>query len=139
VQGAQTQFPGKKPKKVIPIKHTWMLLPLWQQQVLIYKRPPSGIWGGLWGFYEADSEAQINTIVNRLGIVDFQLEMMEPFRHTFSHFHLEIQPVLISLAHAPAVTQIQELQQLWYDLGRPANIGLAAPTKKLFATMQTDL
>lgn len=138
-QGAQAKFPGKKPKKTIPTKQTLMLLPLWQQHVLIYKRPPSGIWGGLWGFYEADSQAQVKEIVKSLGIEDYQQKMMEPFRHTFSHFHLDIQPIVLELAELPVSTQIQESQQLWYDLRQPANIGLAAPTKKLFATMQTDL
>lgn len=138
-QGAQSQFPGKKPKKTIPIKRTLMLLPLWQQQVLIYKRPPSGIWGGLWGFYESGSELEIKEVVKNLGIEDYQQKMMEPFRHTFSHFHLDIQPVVLELERLPIGTQIQESQQLWYDLRQPANIGLAAPTKKLFATMQTDL
>lgn len=139
VQGMQSQFPSKKPKKSIPTKHTLMLLPLWQQQVLIYKRPPSGIWGGLWGFYEAASESEIAEVTKQLGISDYQLRMMQPFRHTFSHFHLEIQPIVLELANLPAMTKIQESQQLWYDLRQPASIGLAAPTKKLFATMQTDL
>lgn len=134
VQGRQSEFPGKKPKKSIPTKSTVMLLPMWQDQVLIYKRPPSGIWGGLWGFYEVNSLQNIVSKANELGISDFYTEEIEGFRHTFSHFHLDIQPVLLHLNGLPA-SRVSEDQALWYDLREPASVGLAAPTKKLFSTI----
>ena len=110
-QGRQTELPGKKPKKTLPVRTTIMLLPMWQSQVLIYKRPPAGLWGGLWGFYQVDAVEQIDTIAQRLGLENFQVQDLAGFRHTFSHFHLDIQPKLLQLPAPPAL-QVNEGQQL---------------------------
>jgi A/G-specific adenine glycosylase len=137
VQGRQAELPHKKPKKTIPVKFTFMLIPMWQKQLLIYKRPPAGLWGGLWGFYEVEQEQQIIEQALKLGLNDIQHQTLSPFRHTFSHFHLDIQPVVLHLKQEP-VGQIMEDTQMWYDLSAPQNVGLAAPTKKLFSTISSS-
>jgi A/G-specific adenine glycosylase len=134
VQGRQTELPNKKPKKTIPVKSTFMLIPMWQKQLLIYKRPPAGLWGGLWGFHEVEHQEHILTRASSLGFEHIQQQPLEPFRHTFSHFHLDIQPVLLHLKQQPA-GQVMEDNQMWFDLTQPQNVGLAAPTKKLFSTI----
>ncbi|GAA0856590.1 A/G-specific adenine glycosylase [Aliiglaciecola litoralis] len=136
-QGRQTDYPTKKPKKAIPTKTTVMLLPKWQNQILIYKRPASGIWGGLFGFYETDDVSELHSAITGLGIEHFSTEEMQAFRHTFSHFHLVIQPILVHLQQPPT-SMVMEQEVLWYDLGAPQNVGLAAPTKKLFSTLSKD-
>ncbi|WJG09736.1 A/G-specific adenine glycosylase [Aliiglaciecola sp. LCG003] len=137
-QGSQVELPTKKPTKNIPTKSTVMLLPMWQDQVLIYKRPPSGIWGGLYGFYETDNLEQVEKMAVLLGLEEVQIQQLTGFRHTFSHFHLDIQPVVMHLQNPPK-GQIGESQTLWYDLKSPANVGLAAPTAKLFSTLSKTL
>ncbi|MGY0585082.1 MAG: A/G-specific adenine glycosylase [Paraglaciecola chathamensis] len=137
-QGRQSELPGKKPKKDIPVRTTVMLIPMWQSQVLIYQRPPSGLWGGLWGFYEADSLDTLDATAQQLALGQFTRLTLEPFRHTFSHFHLDIQPVILHLEQ-PSSSQVNEKQQIWYDLLKQPNVGLAAPTKKLLAVCKTQL
>ncbi len=134
-QNQQQAYPGKKPRKTLPEKHTVMLLPRWQQQILLYKRPPSGLWGGLWGLYEVQHPQQVKHKAESLGLGDYQIQELTPFRHTFSHFHLHIQPLLLELEASPNINAVQENSQLWYDLDQPANVGLAAPTSKLFSTL----
>ena len=50
----QADFPQKKPKKKIPERNTIMVIPrittTTSDSVLMEKRPPTGIWGGLWCF-----------------------------------------------------------------------------------------
>ena len=137
-QGRQSELPGKKPKKDIPVRTTVMLIPMWQSQVLIYQRPPSGLWGGLWGFYEADSLDTLDATAQQLALGQYTRLTLEPFRHTFSHFHLDIQPVILHLEQ-PSSSQVNEKQQIWYDLLKQPNVGLAAPTKKLLAVCKTQL
>ena len=137
-QGRQSELPGKKPKKEIPVRTTVMLIPMWQSQVLIYQRPPSGLWGGLWGFYEADSLDKLDATAQQLALGQYTRLTLEPFRHTFSHFHLDIQPVILQLEQ-PSSSQVNEKQQIWYDLLKQPNVGLAAPTKKLLAVCKTQL
>lgn len=129
-QGRQSEFPGKKTKKTIPVKTTQMLIPMWNRQVLLYKRPPTGIWGGLWGLHETESSQTLAEKLNQLGIKQYQLQPLNEFRHTFSHFHLDITPTLVFLDGLPN-SQVQENESIWYKLDDPQNVGLAAPTKKL--------
>ena len=63
--GEQKNFPNKKPKKKIPEKSTLMVIPRINNQILMHKRPPSGIWGGLWCFLEVDCESQIDELLAR--------------------------------------------------------------------------
>tara|TARA_R110000744_G_scaffold8884_14_gene28997 strand:- start:2097 stop:3206 length:1110 start_codon:yes stop_codon:yes gene_type:complete len=137
-QGRQSALPSKKPKTTIPVKSTVMLIPMWQSQILIYQRPPSGLWGGLWGFYEADSIDTVNIRAQDLALANYSTITLAPFRHTFSHFHLDIQPVILQL-ETPVTNKINEAQQMWYDLLSPPNVGLAAPTKKLLSVCKTQL
>ena len=56
--GEPTRYPGKKPKKVLPVKQTCMVVLEHQGQILLEKRPPTGIWPGLWSLPEvADTDA----------------------------------------------------------------------------------
>lgn len=127
----QTEFPQKKPKKKIPEKSTIMVIPRLKNRVMMEKRPPTGIWGGLWCFYEVNDQSEINSQLTKLGLApNHQLEL-DSFRHTFSHFHLDITPVLVDCAQLPAKEIDENPHQRWYDLNQPDSVGLAASTKKL--------
>jgi A/G-specific adenine glycosylase len=125
-------FPYPKPKKTIPVRTTLMLIIENQyQHKLLYKRPPSGLWGGLWSLPQT---ADLRDIPTELGIdIDINTAVyLEPLRHTFSHFHLDITPVKIQLSSIEHPQQImEENDTLWYNTAQPNNIGLAAPVKKL--------
>lgn len=143
-QGVQAEYPHKKPKKQIPVKTTKMVIPFYQGRVLMTKRPQSGIWGGLWGFYESSDTSQLPAHIQQLiNNSATKLEALSPFRHTFSHFHLDIQPELMILGAAPsnnvnAPTIVDdENQQLWFDVHQASEVGLAAPTVKIFKQLQT--
>ena len=56
ISGTQAAYPGKKPKKKTPTRQTYFTICVDSQgQVLLERRPPSGIWGGLWSFPEASN------------------------------------------------------------------------------------
>jgi A/G-specific adenine glycosylase len=122
-QGRQNELPHKKPKKSIPTKRTHMLIPFINGSILMHKRPSSGIWGGLWGFYEVDetnglvsrhsgaklldehpqvlSSDIVKDLPRELSAVLLEqkamIKVLESFTHTFSHFHLHISPILLEL------------------------------------------
>jgi A/G-specific adenine glycosylase len=56
-------------------------------------------------------------------------EIWDTYRHTFSHYHLDITPVLVQVAQTPQ--RVGEGRSLWYSVHQPDAIGLAAPVKKL--------
>ncbi|WP_394174686.1 A/G-specific adenine glycosylase [Thalassotalea litorea] len=135
--GTTDEYPGKKPKKAKPIKRTYMLMFTDGDQVLMYKRPQSGIWGGLWSFYEAERPEQIIDIGKNLGLEVNSQEILDEFRHTFSHFHLDIVPVKLQIHKQPTIINDHQ-GQLWYHLQHGADIGLAASSKTLLAKLTTS-
>lgn len=136
-QNTISKYPGRKPKKVLPVKETTLLIiENAKGEVLLKKRPPSGIWGGLWSFPELseasfDQSALCNT---RQG---------KTFRHTFSHFHLDISPLFCELkfcepnrggiAEKAGVKESDAVT--WYNPKEPPQLGLAAPVAKIIDSL----
>jgi A/G-specific adenine glycosylase len=56
--------------------------------------------------------------------------MLTPRRHSFSHFHLDIEPLAVWLANEP-VRVADDPEQAWIDPTAPGNIGLPAPIRRL--------
>lgn len=131
----QTDFPAKKPKKVKPVKQTIMVMFTNSDSVFMYKRPASGIWGGLWSFYEISSIDELSLLAEKLGFVISKKQQLDAFRHTFSHFHLDITPLTVEITQSNTIINDNE-QQLWYHLKHGANIGLAASSKTLLALLE---
>lgn len=129
-------YPGRKAKKALPTRQTHMLLienP--DGEILLQRQPANGLWGGLWLPPQTDqpSKAQLYC-EQQLGCRHYQIEHWPSFRHSFSHFHLEITPLHIRLSRTP--TQSMEAgRQLWYNRQQPPAIGLAAPIKSLIAKL----
>tara|TARA_R110000772_G_scaffold148001_3_gene258559 strand:- start:86585 stop:87631 length:1047 start_codon:yes stop_codon:yes gene_type:complete len=135
-QGREGEFPGKKPRKVLPVRSTvFLILRDRQGHVLLQQRPASGIWGGLWCFPELDSvEAAAPWCRDRLGREPSATLPGPPFRHTFSHYHLDIQPLHVQLALQPEAV-MEASDRLWYNVQKPLEIGLAAPVARLLASL----
>lgn len=129
-QGNPQDYPGKKPKKTLPEKSVQLLMVRNPAgDLLLQQRPAQGIWGGLWSFPELDMERDAREFAqDHYGEV-IELEKWNSYRHTFSHYHLAITPVLIQLAKSPLV--IGEASTHWYNPHQPDALGLAAPVKKL--------
>jgi A/G-specific adenine glycosylase len=130
--GDQTAYPGKKPKKALPVKSThFLILRNAEGDIWLEKRPSQGIWGGLWCFPEVTSpEAGAEHCLHRWQHAPGELEVWDDFRHTFSHYHLDITPVLATLDGAPGAVMEGD-GQLWYNVRQPPQIGLAAPVASL--------
>jgi len=124
-------FPTAKPTKALPVKQlVFLLLSNNLNQILLEKRPPSGIWGGLWSLPEFDSIESAHNwcLTKNMRIVDSQA--LATRRHTFSHYHLDYTPVLIQTNIA--INRVMETNQtVWYKAEQINTLGLAAPIKLL--------
>ena len=137
LEGRTDAFPEKKPTKTIPVRSTYMLMfhDQDQQRVLLEKRPPQGIWGGLWSFPESDDISSFDAQLHGHLMLDTNsARQWTPMRHTFSHYHLDITPVQIPLDSQHIAVREDERFH-WYDLRQPAELGLAAPVKKLLGKL----
>ena len=106
-------------------------------EILMQKRPPVGIWGGLWCFpqFETDHLANEWLLENFDQSASLHSEM-PMLSHTFSHFQLHIQPLIYSLK-APIKLGVMENQQwLWYNIETEFNGGLAAPVQQILNSVK---
>ena len=133
-------FPCSKPKKTKPVKFVYMLMLRHKDSVYMYQRPASGIWGGLFSFPEFDDLPALEQGLNQMGLGQYvdALEFEEEglFRHTFSHYHLDIQPVTLAIKQKP--TTINDCQTLWmsgHGLDTKQKVGLSAVATKLLARL----
>ncbi|WP_065391127.1 A/G-specific adenine glycosylase [Photorhabdus namnaonensis] len=129
VNHSWTKYPGKKPKQSIPEKTAYFLLMQNNDAVWLEQRPPTGIWGGLFAFPQFESMDLLNGWLEQSGISHSKHEQLTAFRHTFSHFHLDIVPIKINILSF--TTCMDENKGLWYNLQQPAAVGLAAPVEYL--------
>lgn len=134
-----TKFPGKKPKKVRPFKQIRLLIFSTADNTALWleKRPSKGIWGGLYSFPEYALEADLMTHCKaqwELSAPDIQTLL--PFTHQFTHFSLEIHPVLIR-CQEPLRT-LAQANGLWYNLEHPLPGGIAAPVRKILEQLTLE-
>ena len=125
-------YPTKKPKKVIPVKQIQMLIIKNSAgAVLLEKRPPSGIWGGLWSLPEVDIGDDVtNYCASEWSLSAEHDKQGEPFRHTFSHYHLDITPCWINTDGE--MGQIGEQKELvWCDTKNLHKVGVPKPVASL--------
>ncbi|MBU1309063.1 MAG: NUDIX domain-containing protein, partial [Gammaproteobacteria bacterium] len=129
--GEQALYPGKKAKKALPEKQSFWLLLQHDDKVLLSQRPAAGLWGGLYGFIEfaSSDEREHYLALNALDVKS--RNELAGVRHTFSHFHLWIQPQLVQLRHKPDNVQEQSAAT-WFTIERIPPVGLSAPAKQLF-------
>jgi len=138
----QSQYPQKKPKKKIPERNTIMVIPRIKTHkgdaVLMEKRPPSGIWGGLWCFYEIEDICQLDKLLKSVNLISIKQFQLASFKHSFSHFHLNILPIIVDCEQNNTQEVNENAKQQWYNLQQSVSVGLAASTKKLLALLKPN-
>ena len=136
VEGRQRELPAARPKKAVPTRKTWMLVLKDGDSILLEKRPPSGIWGGLWSLPEAPDEAALTAVALNNGC-DEHLQRLASFSHTFTHFKLDIEPRLGEARGAPH--EATDAQTVWAPLSRIDSFGVPAPVRKLLDALSGSL
>ncbi|MDP2197123.1 MAG: A/G-specific adenine glycosylase [Sulfurimicrobium sp.] len=131
-QGRQGVFPQPRPRKSLPEKATTMLLFMRQGEIFLEKRPPAGIWGGLWSFPESDGTED----AQRQGEMRFGFESGPPepapvMRHVFTHFRLHIQPLLINVRRIRPGARQQD--GVWLTVDDAMEVAIPTPVRKLLA------
>jgi A/G-specific adenine glycosylase len=141
--GRQRALPAARPKKAVPTRRTWMLVLRDGDEVLLEKRPPSGIWGGLWSLPEAADESSLAERVRAFGGAA-PLAPLAPLTHTFTHFRLDIEPRIAELAPVTdaasvGVVEAGDAQTAWVALRDIDAYGVPAPVRKLLDGLQGSL
>lgn len=128
--GNPTGYPDKKPRKKQPVREClFLIIRNPQGEVLLEQRPANGLWGGLWVFPQCDNETEIPRICEQLSRSAKTWQLLPRQRHTFSHFHLDYQPVLVETSQQCAIMDSSGV--VWYNPTSPLEVGTAQPVKQL--------
>lgn len=126
-----TQLPERRPAKPVPTRDTVVVIACdGSGRVLLQRRPPTGVWAGLWSLPEAPDPATAQAWVARHLRVDVTVMELPAFVHKFSHFRLHVHPLLWRDARArDAVRDNDDLR--WQAIDALAELGLPAPIRSL--------
>jgi len=133
-------YPAPKPKRNKPIKYSHFIIYINpQDEIFLEQRPQLGIWGGLWSLPEYNAE-EIGSLAyfsrSRYGLeIIAKHRDLPSFRHTFSHYHLDIFPTIIKVQPKNTIMESQPI--IWYNYKQ--EIGLPAPIKKLLKQVEDIL
>lgn len=126
-EGRTAELPTPKPRKILPIKQTFfMVLTDAEGRLLLEKRPPQGIWGGLWCFPEFAGGDELRAVLVEKGYENCPIERSVGQRHTFSHFHLDYHMVVVRLEN-PKNIVMEGDRLLWYKFARIDQLALPTP------------
>jgi len=128
--GTVADYPGRKPKKAKPLRQTTMLLASQGGRVYLERRPEAGIWGGLWSLPELGDRTLEEWCGETLSESAAETETWQVLRHSFSHYDLDIQPIVVRVE--AALSKVADGNNTtWYRLDELPPGGIAAPVKKL--------
>lgn len=118
--GAVDRLPlPKPPAKVTQRSLYWLALLDEQQRILLQKRPPAGIWGGLWSLPEAQS---LQDLEQQCGLDLSAAQALQQRQHRLSHIAMSIHPIVLNSQSAKQVVSSGQMrinesaQQQWFSL-----------------------
>lgn len=129
--GRQHELPSPKPTRARRLRQVFMLAAVREDgDVLLERRPETGIWGGLWCLPEfASATEAVQYARQTLHGAPDQPAPLAPVEHAFTHFDLVITPLL---AHCSgSATAPDPARRQWYRARDPARLGLPAPIRLL--------
>ena len=130
--GRQAELPIAKPRKTLPERETTLLLLTDGMRVLLERRPPAGIWGGLLTLPEGN-EANASEFAQRYGCRLLNVQTMAPLKHTFSHFHLHIRALFCTVE--PTANLLAEPGWQWLEHEEIETAALPTPIRSLLRKM----
>jgi A/G-specific adenine glycosylase len=130
-------LPARKPTKARPTRRTVMLvLRDAHGRMLLERRPPTGVWAGLWSLPEATDEAAARSDIARAHAIDANaivFHPLPPFVHGFSHYSLDVTPLAVDVESARTVAD--DADRRWLHPHEAAALGLPAPVRKLIESL----
>jgi len=127
-QNRTAELPTARPAKALPQRETHMLVLRAGDEVLLEKRPASGIWGGLWCFPEVEGARVREEAMARFGLEVGTPQPLATIEHGFTHFRLRIRPLL---AHVARMRGAEESGRLWLTTADALGAAVPVPVRRI--------
>lgn len=131
IDASQARIPASKPKVKKPRRSVRMLvLQDASGAVLLQKRPPAGIWAGLYSLPEIPDDAGVSAWSSEhIGVRISEQRQLDTISHSFTHFDLDIEPYVAQFAEQQLA--MEQADSLWYKPGHSQRPGMPAPISRL--------
>ncbi|MGB5102521.1 MAG: A/G-specific adenine glycosylase [Steroidobacteraceae bacterium] len=133
IENLQGRLPAPRPKTRRPQREAWVVVAMRSpSKVLVERRPPSGIWGGMWGLPEFPTREHAEQWCREHLAGAGTPRPGASLRHAFSHFDFAMRPLVVHcLGKAGELRDDDRFR--WYDPRTPSRVGLPKPIATLIA------
>jgi A/G-specific adenine glycosylase len=132
--GRTAEIPAARRRAARRLRHAHFVFVRARDKILLLRRPPRGIWGGLWAPPEfPDAEAAGAFLAEQFGAAG-PAQRLPALRHAFTHFDLEIEPWLLEAGEAAA--RVADSEARWHELAAIDAVGLPAPVARLLEELR---
>jgi A/G-specific adenine glycosylase len=132
-QDAVADFPQSRPARSKPVRAARFLVVKNSEGELLLIRNDlrHGVWQGLWIFPQCRPEDNPPAFLKSTYGLDAEpIASVPAFRHTFSHYHLDIHPLILRAARRASTNCKLRLQ--WCGHRKPLSGGVPTPVQRLF-------
>lgn len=132
IEGRQALLPMARPSRATPVREAGWLVIMDKDAVLLERRPPTGIWGGLLSFPEVapgERERAAEAAAARFGVTPWRVTALAPVHHAFTHFRLIAHPILIVVGRCGMLAN--ESQTQWIARATAGQQALPQPVRGL--------
>jgi A/G-specific adenine glycosylase len=146
-EGRTASLPSPRPRRSVPLRACRMLAIRHGEAWLVERRPPAGIWGGLWALPQDELDddgagrpvaAFAERVAARHGLLltaPVAAVASPPFVHAFTHFRLRIETFVCRVRATPAAA---EPGALWLAGPDVPGAALPQPVKRLLLALADE-
>lgn len=128
-QGRQSELPTPRPRRAMPERATAMLILRHGTEILLERRAPVGLWGGLWSLPECAADDDPIAAAARLGCRSGAAQPLPTVVHPFTHFRLQIRPWLLDVQ--PLTAASEPGLRVWLSLMEASRSAVPTPVRRL--------
>jgi A/G-specific adenine glycosylase len=134
--GRVDSLPAPRPRRTLPQRGLRVLVVERANEWLLEKRPPAGVWGGLWSLPELELDADVDLACrDRFGVDVATSEQLAPIEHGFTHYRLTLHPQRVRVAEAPR-RSAGKPACVWLSRDEALAAPLPAPIRRLLRTLR---
>ncbi len=138
--GRQHTLPTPRPRKALPHhRWQWLIERNHEGHVRLVRRPPDGIWGGLWAFPPAPARHRVedraigDTHDPPGGRGAASPRPWGCIEHAFTHFRVSIELTVSEVD--PDACAVNDAPSRWIDPADPPKLGLATPVRRVLESL----